>query len=156
MDIGPYSIIIGTFRKNGQIFFWFQIQVELTKKFFISFRTVNCITKKHLKSTAKYGGGTLMLYACFVYGGSGPPVKINSVFSFAKYCNISAPNVVVSSRGLGNGHYYRLFGVWSVLYSVSVYLKWIKLLIAWLILYVDCVLWCSRLHFLIIPQSDQM
>ena len=38
--------------------------------------------KKHIISTVKYGGGSLMLWGCFAACGPGDLVKINGIMNF--------------------------------------------------------------------------
>lgn len=48
----------------------------------------------------QYGGGSWMVWGCFVDGGSGARMKINGIIIFAKYQDILAQNLFASARRL--------------------------------------------------------
>ena len=54
----------------------------------------NAYKVKHLISTVKYGGGSLMLWGCFAASGPRALVKINGIMNSTKYQDILAKNLV--------------------------------------------------------------
>ncbi|KAI4880130.1 hypothetical protein NFI96_020379, partial [Prochilodus magdalenae] len=56
--------------------------------------------EKHLMPTVKYGGGSVMLWACFSSKGPGNLVRVHGIMNALKYQDILKQNLVTSARKL--------------------------------------------------------
>uniref|UniRef100_A0AAR2LDN2 Tc1-like transposase DDE domain-containing protein n=1 Tax=Pygocentrus nattereri TaxID=42514 RepID=A0AAR2LDN2_PYGNA len=62
--------------------------------------------EKHLMPTVKYGGGSVMLWACFSSKGPGNLVRVHGIMNALKYQDILKQNLVASARKLKMGRHW--------------------------------------------------